>query len=56
MAKNIHSKITETRIDPWSRLGERGAKGKSKFRLILLSQQEAARYRRWLSRLARLSN
>jgi hypothetical protein len=56
MAKNIHSNLTGKEVDAGSRLRDRGSKGKPKFRLILLSQQEAARYRRWLARLARLSN
>jgi len=46
--KNVHSEVKNTQGGPW-------VKGKSKFRLILLSQQEAERYRRWVARLARIS-
>jgi hypothetical protein len=34
---------------------EHRLKGRSRFRLILLSQQEAERYRRWAARLARIA-
>ena len=48
MAKDVYSKVNKTEVDPW-------LKGKFKFRLILLRQQEAERYRRWLARLAPIS-
>ena len=48
LVKNADPKVKQAEEEP--RL-----KGKPKFRLILLSQQETERYRRWLARFARIS-
>ena len=47
--QNVHSKVKQEEAVP--RLKDR-----FRFRLILLSQQEARRYRRWVARLARISD